>query len=156
MLNRYPQSTQLNLQISVYWLWLVIVFGAVAITPWHPHSGRSAGHVTYLPVVTAYSINGLDDSQPTLIGHALVTFCLAVFAATAHSVILAAKGRSESATFSLRMLLVATGVLAAIFGVLRWCKAPPIVYGVVILFFVGNYVTKIVAGLISRRMATHK
>ena len=121
--------------------------------PWHPFPEKLTRKTQYLPVATAYSRPDLfDDWQPTLIVHALVAILLATPIAVAHSLILSFRGQSEPATFSLRGLLLGTGMLAMILGGLRWYAAPPVVMCAVLILSSGYPVTVIVAGLLSRRM----
>jgi hypothetical protein len=137
---------RLNRRVSVYWLWLAIVFGVISLIPWYP------GRTGYLPVATAYANPGWRDWQPTLLGHVLLTLLIATPLAIAHTVILSLRGRPEPVTFSLRGLLLATGAVALILGGLRWCNAAPVVFAAVIILLSGYPATVILGGLLARRI----
>ena len=142
-----PSSSPLNPSISVYWLWFTIVFGIIAITPWQPFGG------TYHPVAATYSRHEwYDNWQQTLVGHTLIATLLGLLFAAVHSAALSIRGRPETATFSLRSLFIVTAVFALICGWLRWLGAPPGVFIAALLPLGGYFSTKILAGVISRRM----
>ncbi len=141
-------SSLLNPSVSVFWLWFVAVFGIIAITPWQPYGG------TYHPLAATYSrYEWYDNWQQVLVVHSLIATLLGVAFATPHAVILSVRGRPETATFSVRTLLIVTGVFALICGWLRWLHAPPGVFIAALLPLGGYFATKILAGAISRRIA---
>jgi len=147
----------LNPRISVYWLWLIIVFGVIAAVPVHPFLERITRVTQYLPVATAYSRPDLFDYwQVTLILHTLLTLLIAITAAVRHTVFRWECGRAERLEFSLRQLFASTGILAAIFGLLAWLGAPAVVYFTVLLLYFGWPTTLILAGTICRRRASHE
>ena len=141
-----------NPRVSVYWLWLVIVFGAIAAIPWHPYPDKLTGKPRYVPVATAYSRPDLFDGwQATLLCHTLVALLVAIPAAVRHTVIRRERSLAEPVTFSLRQLLTGAGILALVFGLLAWYGAPRVVFFVVILLYSGWPATLILAGTISRQ-----
>ena len=141
---------RLNPRISVYWLWLAIAFGAIAIVPWHPC--QKMGPVRYLPLASAY-VNDLfaDNWQRLLIGHAALSAVLATCIAVVHRLFLSRRGRSEPTTFSLRGLFATTGVVALILGTLRWCGADRAVLFIVVIFLAGYATTFYLSGILGRR-----
>ncbi len=144
---------RINPPISVYWPWLVVVFVALGVIPWRLYPEKLTGNMQDLPLILAYFRPDLfDQRQPILMDHALVTTLLATLIAVAHSLYHGVRGRSEPATFSLRSLLLATAVVAAGLGGLRWCAAPPVVFYAVIIVLSGYPATVILAGLLCRRM----
>lgn len=141
-----------NPRVSVYWLWVVIVFGTIAAIPWHPFPEKHTGSIQYLPVATAYSRPDLFDNwQGTLLCHTFVALLVAVPAAVRHTIIRRKRGLAEPANFDLRQLLTAAGILALVFGLLIRYGAPPVVFCVVILLYAGCPTTLILAGVLLRQ-----
>jgi len=69
-------------RIPDYWMWLVIVFGAIAVIPAQPYPGKVTGRPQYVLVATAYSRPDLFDDWPTtLLLHSLAALLVAIPAA---------------------------------------------------------------------------
>ena len=150
--RRRPKPAVWNPRLSVYWLWLVIVFGMIAALPGLPFSRKLASGNRYVPIATAYSRPDLFDGwQVILVGHTLVSLLVAVPAAAHHTLRRRQRGLSEPVSFDLRQLLGAAAMLALVFGLLAWYKAPPVVFVAAILLYSGCPATLILAGIIARR-----
>jgi hypothetical protein len=138
----------LNPSISVYWLWFVIVFGAIAVIPWYRGYG---GERRIIAAVYDHSLDN-ENAEQILVIHTALATALSSLIAIVHAMRLSVRGRPEAATFSLRALFIVTAVIALICGCLRWLSAPPGVFIAVLLPLGGHITTKILAGAISRRI----
>lgn len=124
-------------KIAVYWLWLALAVAGTAMLPVLPVPGKLGGE--YWMVYLAYFYFSPSEWQPILLIHSFAALAIGSTATVVHEL---SKLRRRSApfgrVFSLLELLIAIGALAALFGMLRWCGAPPLVYFAVLLLVSGR------------------
>ena len=136
-----------NRRVSVYWLWLVLVFGVTTFVPFW----RSALTGSLLPLGAAYSNPQSFPWKPALFWHTLAAVAVAVGVATVHELWqLRSKAESVACVYSLRTVLLTTGVLALAFGLLRWQEAPAIGYLVVLMIVGGRFLTLLLVSALGR------
>jgi hypothetical protein len=139
---------QSNPAVSVYWLWLTVIGGILAVVPLECHS------VSHVYVDGA--LIGYNDPFPTMdaagwiVLHAAVSVALAVVATVVHH--LWAKRHDpeyhpDSRTFSLGSLLLITAALACVFSLLASLGAIYAIYVVVLLFVAGRIATLLLAAI---------
>ena len=134
------------IRIPPYWFWFTLAWGGLCLTPCLDDPNfcdtfRFGGMI----LACAYIY---PQHPPMLAGvlgiHTVVATILAVVAAVFQRSREARKGRGDStvcAGYGIGTLLLATTVLAGIFGLLLSLGAPAVVYGCVLVATAGYFVT---------------
>lgn len=142
-------------RIPTYWFWFGVFWMVICLTPCldgHIHySGFRFGGVI---LADAYSFWNRSPFGAALLPiHTIV----ATFAAIVAAVFQHLRERRKSSerhttrkTFGIGTLLLATAVLAVIFGLLSSMRAPAVVFGCVLMAAAGHFLTAIVVGLLDR------
>ncbi len=143
--------------VSVYWLWLVVIGGILAVLPEVPYSGPMGGN-GLLPVVFLYCEDFCNYSDPYsalgddkwILLHAAMSAVLAVIATVIHHAW--AKRRHpehqpDPKTFSLGGLLLMIAALACVFSLLASLGAIYAIYLVVLIFVAGRGATLLLAAV---------
>ena len=143
------------IRIPTYWFWFGVFWMAICLTPClngHTHySGFRFGGVI---LADAYFFWGRSPFGAVLlpIHTALATFSAIVAAVLQH---LRERGKGSERhttrkTFGIGTLLLATAVLAVIFGLFSSMGAPAVVFGCVLMAAAGHFLSAIVVGLLDR------
>jgi hypothetical protein len=133
--------------VSVYWLWLLLIAGILAVVPCVSYPGKS-GETEFLSLIYVYTngLRGYNDSytlmtaDKCLLLHAVVSAVLAVVATLIHRVW--AKRRQsddqrDSKTLALGSLLWTVAAVACVLGCLASFGAIHALYAVVLIFAAG-------------------
>jgi hypothetical protein len=121
----------LNTKISIYWLWLTIAFTGMGLVFQRDYS------------------DDISKQWPTiLLYHTLAALLVAIPGAVMHTVSRHRRGLVEPVVFSLRQVLVGTGIVALVFGLLKSCSAPSQLYVAALLANFGWAVTLILAAML--------
>jgi hypothetical protein len=146
-----------NPRVSVYWLWLVVIAGVLAMVPCASYPGKM-GRTNFVSVAFVYTnaLRGYNDSYTLLTGgkwillHAAASVGLAVVATVIHHV-LAKRFRSdcqpESKTFTLGGLLLTIAAVACVFSLLSSLGSISAVYLVALIFLAGRFATLLLAAV---------
>ena len=146
-----------NPRVSVYWLWLVVIAGVLAVVPCASYPGKM-GKTNFASVAIVYThaLRGYNDVYSWLTAgkwillHAVASVGLAVVATVVHHA-LAKRFRSdcqpESKTFTLGGLLLTIAVVACVFSLLSSLGAISAIYLVVLVFLAGRFATLLLAAI---------
>ena len=148
---------RVNPAISVYWLWLAVIAGILAVVPSVPYSGIPGG-TSFLNVAFLYgdalrgdtrSWSAIGDDKMILV-HAAVSVVLAVIATAVHHTRAKRRGpeqRPDPKTFTLGGLLLLTAAVAGVFSLLASLGAIYAIYAAVLMFIVGRIATLLLAAV---------
>jgi hypothetical protein len=146
-----------NSTVSVYWLWLPLIAGILAVVPCVPYPGK-AGATVFLSLIYVYAngLRGYNDSYTLMSAdkwillHAAVSVVLAVVATAIHR--LWAKRRQPDyqtnvRIFALGNLLWTVAAVACVFGCLASFGAIHALYTAVLIFVGGRIATFLFAAV---------
>jgi hypothetical protein len=143
--------------VSVYWLWLFILGGILAVAPSVPFHAKMGG-TRFLNIAFLYrdalhgdarSWSAMGDDKWMML-HAAVSAALAVVATVIHHVLAKRRDpeyRSDSKNFSLGEVLFFTVALACVFSILAFLGAIHAIYAAVFIFVAGRLATLLLAAI---------
>jgi hypothetical protein len=134
-----------NPTVSVYWPWLVVVFGIGFAQAF----GRMmAGYYQTPPGLRD---DALYNYAPFLVC-ALIATAIAMTAAIAHHAKRLKRGEKDDASnFSIATILLVLGGASVVFGLLRWIDAPAAFFYIVVICILGRFACLLVNAEITRR-----
>ncbi|MGO9113422.1 MAG: hypothetical protein ACLP9L_29680 [Thermoguttaceae bacterium] len=144
------------IRIPTYWFWFGVFWMAICLTPCldgHGHySGFRFGGVI---LADAYSYWGASPFGAALLPiHTILATFFALITAVLQHLRERRKGSERHTTrktYGIGTLLLATAVLAVIFGLLSSVGAPAVVFGCVLMAAAGHFITAIAVGLLDRK-----
>jgi hypothetical protein len=138
-------GTKFNPTVSVYWGWLVVVFGIgcifannIALEP------RYQMHRDQRAVIPF-------EYFPYLFSALLATVIAMILAIARHANRLDRDEQDDAANFSLATILLVMGGASVAFGLLRWIDAPAAFYYIVVIFILGRFACLLVNAELTRR-----
>jgi hypothetical protein len=137
-----------NPTVSVYWPWLISVFGIGFV----PTFGMMMA--SYYQTPPGLRDEALYKYTPFLIG-AWIAAAVAMIAAIVHHAKRLARGEKDDASnFSLATILLVLGGASVAFGLLRWIDASAVFFYIVVIFILGRFACLFVNAILSKRKKT--